>query len=269
MSPLQRDGGEGVAGGAQHQLRTDTHPKPLFHHGQCGKVIIDGVTEIGPESLLLENEADLQIPLLRCVDIGILPEPLHGIVGGLCQRVIQGKYRHQLVSKKGVGFQPRPRGQSQKAAVCLTLPQQILHLRELPVAYQVKLNTRVAAEELLHDSGQPVDGHAGEGGHPQGSPGQAVELRHLLLQLPARIAHRLNIGQQRRPAAAEHHPRPAAGKKLHVPLPLQIGNHTAHRRLGIPQRLRRTGDAPQLHSFQQNLILVKIHNYHSISAYSA
>ena len=171
--------------------------------------------------------------------------------------MIQGKYRHQLVPKKGVGFQPRPRGQPQKAAVCLTLPQQILHLRELPVAYQVKLNTRVAAEELLHDSGQPVDGHAG------------VELRHLLLQLPARIAHRLNIGQQRRPAAAEHHPRPAAGKKLHVPLPLQIGNHAAHRRLGIPQRLRRTGDAPQLHSFQQNLILVKIHNYHSISAYSA
>ena len=50
---------------------------------------------------------------------------------------------------------------------------------------------------------------------------------------------------------------------------LDVYKRQAHRRLGIPQRLRRTGDAPQLHSFQQNLILVKIHNYHSISAYSA
>ena len=110
--------------------------------------------------------------------------------------------------------------------------------------------------------GQPVDRDAVEGAHPDGAPGEAVELGHLLLELPLRVAHRPQAGQQGLAGGGEGDPRPSPDEQGHPPLLFQVGNDAAHRALGVAQVLRRPGDAAQLRRPQQGTIFSRFHRHH-------
>ena len=197
--------------------------------------------------------------MLVDADIGVLDKAGRGVIFRLCQGVIRREHRQQPVTPQKGGLQGVPRRKSQKAAVHLSPANQLLHLGELPLADQVEPDARVERQKFFHNARKPVNGDAGKGADPQSAAGEAVEGGDLGLQGPLGVAQGLDVRQQGLPLGGEDHAVLVPGQQGHVPFPLQVGDGAAHRRLRIPHVLRRPGDAPQLHSFQENLTLDRVH----------
>ena len=237
-----------MAVGAPHQhLRENADAQALFYHGQNGKIIAEGVLDVGPQALLLEDAGDLHVPILLNEDKGVLRKTGHRVTLCPCQRMVRREYRQQPVPPERGDVQAVPRWKAQKAAVHQPPPYQLLHFGEFPLADQLEADAGVKGQKLLHDSREPVDGDAGEGAYPQRAAGEAVKCGDLALQGSLGVAQGLNVRQKGLPLGGEDHSVLVPGQQGDVPLPLQVSDRPAHRRLCVPHVLRCPGNAPQFH----------------------
>ena len=113
--------------------------------------------------------------------------------------------------------------------------------------------------EALQDGGQPVDGHAGKGGHLHKTGVQPLQAGGGLHQRVVVGAQPFDLGQQRPAIRRQHHAAPVAAEKRHPQLVLQRLDGVADAGLGEVQFLCRPGEAAALHGLEEHLVFGYAH----------
>ena len=170
----------------------------------------------------------------------------------------QGEDGNQAVLDQEGGVQVVGGGQCDKAAVHQPLAQPARDFAVFAV-HQVKADVGVSLVEGFGDGGEQAAGEAGEGAHPDGTGGEAVDFRHGAVEGFVARADDLELGQQHQPLGADLDAGAVPGEEGHSPGFLQVGDHAADGGLGVAQLGGGFGDAAGLDGLQIGDVFLDAH----------
>ncbi len=232
--------------------------QPRLHHRQDGIVVAALVANLGLLLELVQEFGNLVVLFLPHVDKVLIGQHVHREIGGLGHGVVPGEDGHQAVLNQKGGVQIVGSGQRHKAAVHQPLAQPAGNLVILPVE-QVEGNVGVGLVEVLDNGGEQAAGEAGEGAHPDGAGGVAVQLGHRAVEGLVTRADDLELGQQHQPLGADFNAGPVPGEEGDPPALFQVGNHAADGGLGVAQLGGGPGNASRLDGLQIGDVFLNAH----------
>ena len=245
---------------AHHQLRQKADAQSLGHHGEDGPVLAGDVLHVGMDAHLVKRRHDLVVVALLQLDERLLRQRGHGERVAVGIGGVAGDNDLQFVTVQGVGLQPLHRRQTQKTAIHRAVDDPALDLVVEVAGDDLKLDVGVHLPEALEDAGQPLGGHAGEGGDFHQAAVHVLQPLHRLHEGMVGGAQLFDLGQHRPSVRRQHHAAAVAAQQLHAQFVFQRVDGVADAGLGEIHGLRRLGEAAAGDRFEKDLIFGNTHN---------